>query len=83
MTLVQQDDGIVIVEAPISSGYSAKVIAEVHRRFPGKAIKAVITTSDSWPRLAGIREYVAQRIPIHALSEPAYSRTCNCYALYK
>lgn len=66
-TLVQQDDGIVIVEAPISSGYSAKVVAEAHRRFPGKPIKAVITTSDSWPHLAGIREYVAQGIPIYAL----------------
>jgi hypothetical protein len=66
-TLVRQDDGIVILEAPISSGYSAKVIAEAHRRFPGQPIKAVITTSDSWPHLSGIREYVAQGIPIYAL----------------
>jgi hypothetical protein len=66
-TLVRQDDGIVIVEAPISSGYSAKVIAEAHRRFPGQPIKAVITTSDAWPHLAGIREYVAEGIPIYAL----------------
>lgn len=67
VTLVHQDDGIVILEAPISSGYSAKVIADAHRRFPGQPIKAVITTSDSWPHLAGIREYVAQGIPIYAL----------------
>jgi len=67
VTLVQQDDGVVILEAPISSGYSAKVIAEAHRRFPGQPIKAVITTSDSWPHIAGIREYVAQGIPIYAL----------------
>jgi hypothetical protein len=67
ITLVDQQDGIVILEAPISSGYSSKAIAEAHRRFPGQAIKAVITTSDSWPHLAGIREYVAQGIPIYAL----------------
>jgi hypothetical protein len=66
-TLVRQGDGIVVLEAPISSGYSAQVIMEAHRRFPGMAIKAVITTSDSWPHLAGIREYVAQGIPIYAL----------------
>ena len=67
VTLVKQDDGIVILEAPISSGYSAKVIAEAHRRFPGQPIKAVITTSDSWPHLSGIREYVAEGIPVYAL----------------
>ena len=67
ITLVRQEDGVVVIEAPISSGYSAKVIAEAHRRFPGEPIKAVITTSDSWPHLAGIREYVAEGIPIYAL----------------
>jgi hypothetical protein len=66
-TFVRQDDGIVILEAPISSGYTAKVIAEARHRFPGQPIKAVITTSDSWPHLAGIRECVAQGIPIYAL----------------
>ncbi len=66
-TFVHQEDGIVILEAPISSGYSAKVITEAKRRFPGQVIKAVITTSDSWPHLAGVREYVAQGIPIYAL----------------
>jgi hypothetical protein len=67
ITLVRQDDGIVVLEAPISSGYSAEVIAEAHRRFPGQPIKAVVTTSDSWPHLAGIRQYVAEGIPIYAL----------------
>lgn len=67
VAIILQDDGVVILEGPISSGYSAKVIAEAHRRFPGQPIKAVITTSDSWPHLAGIREYVAAGIPIYAL----------------
>jgi hypothetical protein len=67
VTLVKQADGVVVIEAPISSGYSAKVIEEAKRRFPGSPIKAVITTSDSWPHLAGIREYVADGIPVYAL----------------
>ena len=67
VTLVRQSDGIVIIEAPISSGYSAKVIAEAQRRWPGVPIKAAITTSDSWPHLAGVREYVARGIPVYAL----------------
>lgn len=66
-TIVRQEDGLVILEAPISSGYSVQVIAEAHRRFPGVPIKAVISTSDSWPHIAGIREFVAQGIPIYAL----------------
>jgi hypothetical protein len=65
--LVDQGDGIVVIEAPISSGYSAKVLDEAARRYPGKRIKAVVTTSDSWPHLAGIREYAARGIPIYAL----------------
>ena len=66
-TFIHQKDGIVILEAPISSGYTAKILAEARHRFPGQSIKAVITTSDSWPHLAGIRECVAQDIPIYAL----------------
>lgn len=67
VTFVEQPDGIVILDAPISSGFSAKAIAEAERTFPGKKIKAVITTSDAWPHVAGLREYVARDIPIYAL----------------
>jgi hypothetical protein len=30
-------------------------------------VKAVITTSDSWPHIAGVRQAVAEDIPIYAL----------------
>ena len=43
------------------------VIAEAQRRFPGQPIKAAITTSDVWPHLGGVREYVARGIPVYAL----------------
>lgn len=67
VTLVKQDDGIVIIEAPISSGYSAKAIAEAEKRFPGMKIKAAISTSDAWPHLGGAREYAARGIPLYIL----------------
>jgi hypothetical protein len=65
--LVDQGDGVVVIEAPISSAYSARVLDEAARRYPGKPVKAVVTTSDSWPHLAGIREYAARGIPVYAL----------------
>jgi len=67
VALVRQSDGIVVLEAPISAGYSARVIDESKRRFPELPIKAVVTTSDSWPHFGGIREYVARGIPVYLL----------------
>ena len=76
VTLVRQGDGIVVVEAPISSGYSSQVLAEAEKRWPGVPIKAVISTSDSWPHIAGVREYVARGIPVYApdLNVPILTR---------
>jgi hypothetical protein len=67
VVLVRQPDGVVVLEAPISAGYSARVIDEARRRFPELPIKAVVTTSDSWPHFGGIREYVARGIPVYLL----------------
>jgi hypothetical protein len=67
VALVRQSDGVVVLEAPISSGYSAKIIAEAERRFPGLPVKAVISTSDAWPHLGGVREYVARGVPVYLL----------------
>jgi hypothetical protein len=79
VTEIRQPDGIVILEAVISSGYSAKIIEDAQKRFPGLPIKAVITTSDSWPHLGGIREYAARGIPIYALdlNKPILTRMMN------
>lgn len=66
-TLVRQDDGIVVLEAPISSGYSVKVLEFAQAKFPGVPVKAVITTSDAWPHFAGVREYVARGIPVYVV----------------
>jgi hypothetical protein len=67
IALVRQEDGIVVLEAPISAGYSDRVLDEAARRFPGVPVKAVVTTSDSWPHFGGIREYAARGVPIYVL----------------
>ena len=67
VNVVAQPDGLVIIEATTGSKFSGQVIAEAQKRYPGKPIKAVVTTSDAWPHVGGIREYAAKGIPIYAL----------------
>jgi len=73
---VRQPDGLVVIEAPIGSSYSAAVLAEAKKQYPGVPVKAVITTSDAWPHLGGVREYVARGIPVYAcdLNRPILER---------
>lgn len=70
-TAVCQPDGIVVIDAPISNGYSDKVIAEITRRFPGTRIKAVVTTTSFNWHTAGVRSYAARGIPIYVLDRNA------------
>ncbi|HEX8776728.1 MAG TPA: hypothetical protein VF738_01315 [Rhodanobacter sp.] len=65
-TIVRQPDGLVIIDAPISSGYSRKVLDEAARRFPGVPVKALVTSTAFYWHVAGIREYAARGIPIYA-----------------
>ncbi|MGA9668622.1 MAG: hypothetical protein WBQ94_05395, partial [Terracidiphilus sp.] len=66
-TIVKEPDGIVILEAPISGLYMQGVIEEAKKRYPGAAIKAVLSTSDSWPHTGGVRLAVAQGLPVFIL----------------
>jgi len=65
--VVQQPDGLVILEAPVGSRYSGEVLDELSKRYPGQKIKALVTTSDAWPHIGGVREYVARGIAVYAL----------------
>ncbi len=64
---VRQRDGIVIIEGPIANGYSAKVIDDARKRFPALPVKAIVTTSDAWPHIGGMREYFKRGIDVYAL----------------
>lgn len=67
--LVEQSDGIVVIESPISSSYSKSIMTYVKENFPNKPIKALIVASDAYPHVAGIREYIAKGIPIYTHRE--------------
>jgi hypothetical protein len=66
-TIVKEPDGIVILEAPISGLYTQGVIEEAKKRYPGVAIEAVLSTSDSWPHTGGVRLAVAEGLPVFIL----------------
>ena len=66
-TVVKQPDGIVILEAPISERYTEAVIEEARKRYPGAPVKAVLSTSDSWPHTGGVRFAVAEGLPVYIL----------------
>ena len=66
-TIVKEPDGVVILEAPISGLYTQGVIDEARKRYPGAAITAVLSTSDSWPHTGGVRVAVADLLPIFIL----------------
>jgi len=73
VTLVRQNDGVVVIEAPHSSAYSRSILEEVERRWPGVPVKAVVAASFVWPHVAGVRTYAARGIPIYA--SPRTART--------
>jgi glyoxylase-like metal-dependent hydrolase (beta-lactamase superfamily II) len=66
-TVVKQSDGVVILEAPISGPYTQSVINEARKRYPNAPLKAVLSTSDSWPHTGGVRFAVSQNLPVYIL----------------
>jgi len=67
VSLVHQPDGLVVIEGTSVPDYSKQIMAYAAKRFPGVPIKALVTTSDAWPHIGGVREYVAQGVPIYPL----------------
>lgn len=65
VTLIRQRDGIVVLDAPISAGYSKRILEEAERRFPGLPVKAVVLSTGFFWHIAGVREYAARGIPIY------------------
>lgn len=66
-TLIRQRDGILVLEAPISPAYVQGILAKVRSEYPGVPIKGVLSTSDSWPHMVGVRQAVAEGVPVYAL----------------
>jgi hypothetical protein len=66
-TLVRQDDGVVLLESPLSGTYIGGVIDKAKAENPGRSVKAVLSTSDSWPHVGGVRQVVALGLPVYIL----------------
>ena len=64
VTEIVHPGGVYVVEAPISSGYSRGVMEHVAKQGP---VLGVISTSDAWPHVGGLRQYAAAGTPIYAL----------------
>jgi hypothetical protein len=75
-TIVKEADGVVILETPISGNFTEGILAEAKRRYPDAAVKAVLSTSDSWPHVGGVRADVSERLPVYVLdlNEPLLER---------
>ena len=56
-----------ILEAPIGERYTQGVIEEAKKRHPELPLKAVLSTSDSWPHTGGVRVAVSQGVPVYIL----------------
>ena len=78
-TLIKQDDGVLVLEAPISGSYVQGILAKVRSEYPGAPIKGVLSTSDSWPHMAGVRQAVAEDVPVYVLdlNRPLLDRLVN------
>lgn len=67
VTIIRQDDGVLVLEAPIGPDFLKGALDKAHESYPSLPIKAVLTTSDSWPHIAGVRQAVAEKLPVYAL----------------
>lgn len=68
-TVINEGDNLILIEAPLSSAYSVELINKINTLYPGKKITTVITTSDAWLHLGGLREFVARDIKVISLKK--------------
>jgi glyoxylase-like metal-dependent hydrolase (beta-lactamase superfamily II) len=58
--VVEQKDGLVVIEAPLNEERSLAVIARLRERFPKQKILRVINTHAHFDHAGGLRTYVAE-----------------------
>jgi glyoxylase-like metal-dependent hydrolase (beta-lactamase superfamily II) len=62
--IVEQKQGVVVVEAPLSEERSLAVLAKIHERFPGRKILCVINTHTHFDHAGGLRTFVAEGVTV-------------------
>ncbi len=66
-TIVKQEDGVLILEAPISEAYMQGVLDEAAKKYPDLPVRHVLSTSDSWPHTGGVRLARARKLGVFIL----------------
>jgi glyoxylase-like metal-dependent hydrolase (beta-lactamase superfamily II) len=74
--IVEQDGGIVVIEAPLGDERSAAVIAKVRELFPHEPIRRVINTHAHFDHAGGLRAFVAEGVLVvtHQRNAAYYQR---------
>lgn len=58
-TVVKQDDGLLIIEAPNTSVNMELILEQVKEIFPNLPVKSIVSTSDAWLHCGGVRAAAA------------------------
>ena len=69
--VVDQKNGLIVVEAPLTEPRSDAVIAKVRQLFPGRKIAGVINTHTHFDHAGGLRTYVAEGVPVITMARNA------------
>lgn len=64
--VVQQSDGLVLIEAPVDAMTTEAVLDEVARLFPTEQVKAAVIAAEASTQFGGVRALVARGIPVYA-----------------
>lgn len=67
--LVEQSDGLVIIESPLYAERSAAVLDWIDAEFPGQPVKAVVSTHHHVDHVGGLREFAAAGATVVANAE--------------
>ncbi len=62
--VVEQTNGLIVIEAPLSSVRSRAVLDTLSARFPTKPVRTLVNSHHHWDHSGGVREYMARGIPV-------------------
>lgn len=73
---IDQQDHIVVVEAPLNEARSLAVIAKVKETIPGKPIRYIVNSHAHFDHSGGLRTYVDEGATVvtHAMNQPYYEQ---------